>query len=168
VAKLAPITILYDTRERAGLETWLALEPAVTAERATLQTGDYSAVGLSHLVALEYKALGDLAHCCGTDRERFLVQCRRLTNYPVRALIIGRPEAEIHAEAYVSRIKGSSVAGTLMGVSVRYGIPVWFASSQKDAAKRIVWICRKVAQLQAEGFFEQEETTDGRQHVVNE
>ncbi len=54
--------IVIDTREQMPL-----VFRHLSAVRATLQTGDYSVLGLEHLFAVERKSLADLVMCCVGD-----------------------------------------------------------------------------------------------------
>jgi ERCC4-type nuclease len=165
-AKPLPV-IIVDVQEKLPLTRYFNAAE-VQVEVTHLETGDYSVKGATHLLAIERKSLPDLISCTTGERERFMDQMRRLKNYRCKFLIVEADEQDIADGIYDSRVAPASVLGTLMTVQVRWGICVIHALGQKDAARRVSWICRKVAQLQAEGFFEQEETTDGRQHVVNE
>ncbi len=117
--------ILVDTREQAELSPHFD-GAECTYEKATLPTGDYSLKGATHLISIERKSLADLTQCCGKDRERFMEQMARLAAYPHKFLVIERPEAEIHAQAYRSQIKPQSVISTLMAIQDKYGVCVVF------------------------------------------
>ena len=54
----------------------------------TLATGDYSIVGLEHLLAVERKSLDDLLACIGHERDRFKRELQRLRAYRFRMLVI--------------------------------------------------------------------------------
>ncbi|MCC6668976.1 MAG: hypothetical protein IT375_34875 [Polyangiaceae bacterium] len=134
------ITILIDTREQAPLQ----FGEAVRTERATLATGDYSAAGVTDLVALERKSLADLTTCCGRDRERFLAQIQRLRAFPVRGLVIEGDAPSIAAGAYRSQIRPASVIGTLVAICTDHAIPVWLATDAHHAAIIVERILRRV------------------------
>jgi ERCC4-type nuclease len=80
--------ILIDTREKNPLEF-----SGVLTAPATMDAGDYSIKGLSHLVRVERKAFGEFCKCVGSDRERFNKQIKKLRAYPYRIVVIeGWPE----------------------------------------------------------------------------
>ena len=152
-AKVLPV-IIVDQQEKLPLTSFFK-PTEVTVQVAHLETGDYSVAGGTHLLAIERKALNDLLRCTAQDRERFMDQMRRLKNYRCKFLIVEADEQDIADGIYESRVHPASVLGTLMTVQVRWGINVIHANGQADAARRVSWICRKVHQLQAEGFFDE-------------
>lgn len=144
--------ILVDTREQAPLTRYF--DPAlVQVEVASLSTGDYSLRGGSELLAIERKSLPDLLSCVTHDRERWLDQMRRMKNYPSRFLVIEATREQVEAEAYRPNVRSASVINSVLGVSVRWNICVVYCDGPKEAARYVQWICRKVHQLQQEGFF---------------
>lgn len=157
-AKVLPVVIV-DLQEKLPLTPYFKPEE-VTVEVAHLETGDYSVRGATDLLAIERKALNDLLRCTAQDRDRFMDQMRRLKNYRCKFLIVEADEQDIADGIYESRVHPASVLGTLMTVQVRWGINVIHANGQRDAARRVSWICRKVHQLKQEKFFD-EETSDG-------
>jgi ERCC4-type nuclease len=153
-AKVLPVVIV-DLQEKLPLTPYFKPDE-VTVEVAHLETGDYSVKGGTDLLAIERKSLNDLLNCSGNDRERFMDQMRRLKNYRCKFLIVEADEQDIADGIYESRVHPASVLGTLMTVQVRWGINVIHANGQRDAARRVSWICRKVHQLQQEKFFDDE------------
>lgn len=135
------LRILIDTREQAPL-----LFGEVPTERATLPVGDYSAAGVTDLVALERKRVGELAVCCGIDRERFIAQVDRLRAFPVRGLVIEGDLARLASGGYRSRIRPASVVGTLVALSVDLRLPIWFAGDARGAAEIVFRILRRVVE----------------------
>ena len=81
--KIQDLTAIVDTREQTPLD----LAPLKTV-RGTLSTGDYSIVGLEHVVAIERKSRDDLIACVGRERERFDREVKRLLAYHVRSLVV--------------------------------------------------------------------------------
>ena len=108
----------------------------------------------THLLAIERKGLPDLLGCCTHDRERFMDQMRRMKNYPSRFLIVEATREAIEAEAYRPNVRASSVINALLGIGVRWNVCVQYCDGPKEAARMVTWIVRKVAQLQAEGFYD--------------
>ena len=72
-AELSPenVTGIIDSREQTPLD----LSP-LQIVRGTLATGDYSVVGLEHVVAIERKSAEDMLACIGRERERLSSQSR--------------------------------------------------------------------------------------------
>jgi len=123
----------------------LRFSPAVEVEVVTLPVGDYSIRGCTETVALERKRLGELATCCGADRERFLEQLERLRGYPVRALIIEADLDGVLTKSYRSEINPLSVLGTLIKASSDWQIPIWMCGDARNAALVVERMLLRVA-----------------------
>jgi DNA excision repair protein ERCC-4 len=138
--------VLIDSREQAPLR----FSNRVGVEVVTLPVGDYSLRGATELVAIERKRLGELATCCGVERDRFLEQIERQRAYPVRALVIECDADGILGHAYRSEIHPLSVLGTLIKFSSDWQIPVWFAGDARNAALIVErMLCRVAKQVPA-------------------
>jgi len=140
---LSELTILIDTREQ---DPW-KFSPMVQTERVTLSDGDYSIKGYSDQIRIERKSLADLCGTITAGRERFKSECARLQNYFRSWLLIEATIEDVEAECYRSRVKGSSVLGTVLSVCCQYKVVPWFAQSHKGAAHWAEWIFRKHMQL---------------------
>ena len=133
------VTAIIDTRE----QTPLSLAPLRTIVD-TLDCGDYSAVGMTHIVRIERKA-DDLISCCGSDRERFTAQMERLRAFPVRALVIEWTWAEIEMGGWRGKVTPASVRGTLLGI-IEMGIPDITAGGHGRAGElvsRLIYLTAK-------------------------
>ena len=132
-AELKPdqITAVIDTREQLPLD----LSPLRTTT-GTLSTGDYSVLGLEHVVAIERKSLPDLITCVGRDRERFDREVQRMLAYPTRALVVESSWAEIEAGEWRSQIRPSAVIGSLLGW-IAMGVPVLMSGDRRQAGKYV-------------------------------
>ncbi|MCL2012618.1 MAG: hypothetical protein FWG75_07530 [Cystobacterineae bacterium] len=62
------VKILIDTREQCGFTFKHERYTGTEVEVGTLDTGDYSLVGLTDRVAVERKSLADLVACLGRER----------------------------------------------------------------------------------------------------
>jgi DNA excision repair protein ERCC-4 len=129
--KVEDILAIVDKREQRPLD----LSP-LQVVKGTLATGDYSVVGLESVVALERKGLGDMLSCIGTDRERFEREVQRLMSYQVRALVIESTWAELEAGEWRSRVKPTSVIGSLLGWSAM-GLPIVMAGNHCKAGQYV-------------------------------
>jgi len=134
-SKRAPtgLRILVDTREQTP---WRFSE-AVTVERVTLPTGDYSLAGFTDRVAIERKSLADLVMCVGPERERFLDEMRRLRAYDVRAVVVEASVDDVLAHAYRSNTAPQSVIGTTVAIWADYGVPTVWAGDARNAANLV-------------------------------
>ncbi len=121
-------TIIIDTREQCPLEF-----ANVLSEPGTLDTGDYSVRGLTHLVAVERKSLDDLLACCGYERARFKRELQRLRAYRFRLLIVEADQASLEAGVWRSKLQPSHVLGALAAWTAQYQLPVWLAGTHLSA-----------------------------------
>lgn len=100
----AGFTVLVDSREQAPF-TFTGFRGIITRQRnkqteklnlplliptrvVGLTTGDYSIEGQQYRIAVERKSLVDFFGCCGTDRERFEDQLRRLNDLEIAEVVI--------------------------------------------------------------------------------
>jgi len=127
------ITAIIDTREQEPLE----LAPLKTM-RGTLDTADYSVLGLQHIIGVERKSLNDLIGSLSQERERFEREMQRLLAYPVRALVIEADWSTIELKQYRSRMHPNAVMGSLMGL-IAQTIPVVMIGNHQRAG---VWVSR--------------------------
>jgi ERCC4-type nuclease len=130
-ADLAPedVTAVIDSREQCPLD----LSPLRTTV-GTLTTGDYAPLGLESQIIVERKSLDDLVACCGVERARFERELTRMLGYPTRALVVEATWHDIEAGQWRSRIKSSSVLGSLLAW-VGMGIPVLMCGDHQRAGQ---------------------------------
>lgn len=140
-AELRPAEVpgLVDSREQLGY----TLDPLQTAI-ATLDAGDYSVRGLEHHVAVERKSLSDLVGCCGTERERFERELKRLLAYPCRAVVVECTWADLEAGGWRSKLTPQSAAGSVLAW-IGSGVPFLFAGSREAAQRATVRILYSAA-----------------------
>jgi len=134
--------ILVDTRE----QTPLRFSAAVSTQRATLPTGDYSLVGHTDSVAIERKSLPDLVQCVSRERERFLECCERLRGYQLRALVVEASFDDVLAHAYRSQTLPQSVIGTTIALHVDFALPTIWAGNAENAARIVEKMLTRVWQ----------------------
>lgn len=130
-----PLVILRDTREQTPLDPYFS--DAVVVQVVTLETGDYSAAGLSDRVAIERKSLPDLIACVGPERERFMDCARRMKDYEFPLLVVEASIDDVLAGAYRSRTNPQSVIGTTLALHVDYGVPTLWAGDARTAANLV-------------------------------
>jgi DNA excision repair protein ERCC-4 len=130
------VTAVIDTRE--GLPYDLApLKQKRLGEGEGLKTGDYSILGLEHLVSVERKSLADLLGCIGQNRERFDAEMQRLIGYPKRLLLLETSWAEIERGEWRQQVKVEAVIGSILGWQ-RMNIPVELAGDRARAQRHAV------------------------------
>ncbi len=121
--------MVVDTRERTPPKIDLHL-PTV---RGTLQTGDYSVLGLEQLVRVERKSLQDLVMCVGRERERFDRCIERLRHFPLAMLVIESSEAVVSLKQYRGDVEPNAVLGSVHAWRAK-GINIdWAGDSQRAA-----------------------------------
>lgn len=140
-ATLAPESVMaiVDTREQLPLD----LSP-LRSVAGTLDTGDYSAVGLEHVVRIERKSLPDLLGCVGRDRERFDREVQRLLAFPVRVLVIESTWNEVEMGKWRGKITSSQVIGSLLGWQAA-GLSVHMVGDHRRAGVHVARILHTVA-----------------------
>ncbi|MCZ6653575.1 MAG: ERCC4 domain-containing protein, partial [Planctomycetota bacterium] len=105
------------------------------SEPGTLDTGDYSIVGLTHLVAVERKSLDDLLACIGIHRDRFKRELQRLRAFRFRCLVVEASYADLEGGGWRSKIQPSHVLGSLAAWMAQYSLPVMLAGDHESAAR---------------------------------
>ena len=135
-AQLKPeqITAVVDTREQDPL----VLDP-LSSVTGTLATGDYSVVGLEHVVAVERKSQSDLLACVGRERERFDREVQRLLAYPVRTLVVESTWARLESGDWLGKVTPNMVIGSLLGWIAR-GLPILMADDHERAGRYVARI----------------------------
>jgi len=129
------VTVVVDTRE----QTPVIVSPLKSICRG-LPTGDYSVLGLEHVVAVERKSLQDLIQCVGKERERFEKEVQRLLAYPVRALVVEGKWAQIELKQYRGDVHPNAAMGSILGW-VAQGLPVLMVDDHASAGRYISRIC---------------------------
>lgn len=125
------VTACIDTREQLPLE-----DLDLKTVRATLPCGDYSVVGLEHVVAVERKSLQDLVQCVGRERDRFERMLRLMRGYECRVIVVEAPWAAVELKQYRGEVAPEAVIGSVYSWIAR-GITVDFAGDRKRAAKAV-------------------------------
>ena len=124
--------VIVDSREQHPLRF-----DNLPAKVGTLDTGDYSIDGLTHLVAVERKSLDDLLACIGRERDRFKRELQRLRAYRFRLLVIEADAATLESGDWRSTLKPNHVLGSLAAWTAQYGLPVLLAGSHEVAGRFI-------------------------------
>jgi len=119
------LTIVTDTREQNAYEF---RHPTV---RGTLETGDYSIRGFEDRVAIERKSLDDLVGCLkDSQRERFERELRRSRAMDFFGVVLEASLSDLAGGAYRSGMLPASVVQSILALSVRYRVPIYFAENR--------------------------------------
>jgi len=137
----SPLVILQDTRE----QTPWRFSNDCNVQIVTLTEGDYSMQGFSARVRVERKSLADLVGSITTGRERFLDECRRLTAFEFRLLVVESSVEAVLAHAYRSQTNPQSVLGSVIALHVDYGLPCIWAGDARNAANIVERLFRRIA-----------------------
>ena len=141
--KISPVVVI-DSREQTPWQF-----ENLPSELATLDTGDYSIRGLTHLVSVERKSLDDLLGCVGRERDRFKRELQRLRAYRFRCLIIEASYADIERGEWRSKIQPSHVIGSLAAWTAQFSLPVMLAGDHESAARFVEKYLYQAARLVA-------------------
>lgn len=122
--------IVCDTREQ---KPYLFTGPqyeGVEVERAALQTGDYSLVGLESIVAVERKSLDDLIQSMGRARERFEKELARGQALQAFAVVIEGSFLDLRDGNYGPRMWPKAACQSVLALSQRYRVAFLFAGNR--------------------------------------
>ncbi len=123
------VTAIIDNREQLPLD----LSPLRTTP-GTLQTGDYSCLGLEDEIAIERKSMADLISCVGVERERFERELKRLQAFAVRAVIVEATWSDLQAGQWRSKVTATAAVGSVLAW-VGDGIPFLFVGNHHEAGR---------------------------------
>jgi len=123
------VTIVIDQQEKTPWD----MSPFKTLSKH-LVTGDYTILGLEHLICIERKSLADYLGSMGNDRDRFERELKRMLGYETRALIIEATWSDLEAGEWRSKVTPASALGSALGW-IAMGIPVVLAGNAQNAAR---------------------------------
>ena len=139
--------VVVDTREQApfdfgGLRNWIG-----GTARRKLDPGDYSVVGMEHLLRLERKSLTDLITTLMQCRKRFFKECEALARFRHSALLVEATYEDIKSfydDQLCTAAHPNAVSGSLDAVEARFGIPVIYTSQHRPLAteKAASWLSK--------------------------
>ncbi len=126
------LTVLVDSREQRPPP----MDLRMPTEKATLQTGDYSLAGLSHLVRVERKSCADLVMCVGRERDRFERCIERLRHFPLAMLVIESSPSVVELKQYRGEVSPNAVLNSVESWRAK-GINIVWAGNQVEAGRQI-------------------------------
>lgn len=123
---VAPFTIGVDTREQLPYDFASVKNPILpfSVIGATLETGDYTAIGHEAELCVERKSKADAFKSFGDDRERFEREIVRMSAYRFAAVIIEAEWSEIFTEPprHSQRMRPKTILASALAWSQRYGV----------------------------------------------
>ena len=136
--------ILQDTREGTpfNFAPYIA-DGSWTVKVQGLTWGDYSIEGLSDLVVVERKELGDLINCCGGERERFEREIKALRGFKYKCVMIEADLKTIVKGGWRSKVTPSQVLGTIASWRIKYGCDFIYGGNAELAAGETFRTLRK-------------------------
>ena len=137
--------IVHDTREQ---QPYSFDGYAATVEAGTLQTGDYSLLGLHDKIALERKSLADLCGTLTTGRERFIRECERGQGLEYFGLIVESNLEDIRRHNYRSRATPQSLLQSLAAFSIRYSLHIHWCGNRAGGEYMTFSLLQKYLQEQ--------------------
>ncbi len=155
--KPADVVAIIDTREQTPLD----LTP-LRSQVGTLDTGDYSLLGLEHHVRIERKSLPDLIGCVGRERERFDREVQRLLAFEVKVLLIEASWNQIEMGQWRGKVTPKQVEGSLLGW-IASGLQVELIGNHRRAsqfASRILYTVARRRYRELRTLFSAAETNN--------
>lgn len=125
--------ILQDKREQAPFSFDGKGYDGVVVLEATLQTGDYSLVGLNHRVAVERKSLPDLIGSISHGRDRFERELHRARGLDSFMVVVEAPFSSVTTGAYRSRMNPKAATQTIFSFMARFRVSFHFAQNREWA-----------------------------------
>ena len=127
---IAPLPmIIVDTREKRPL-TFRHLK----STRATLQSGDYSAGGLTDVFTVERKTMIDLVITLQRERDRFMRELHRLRGFPSARLLIIGTLAELNHLIAAGYTRLRLIEHNLLSIEERFQLPIHRVDTPEQAA----------------------------------
>lgn len=121
--------VIIDTREQTPLAfTHLSFTTG------TLQSGDYSAVGLEEVFCVERKTVADLAGSLTRERVRFMKEMHRLRGFHNAYLLIIGSELETASLVAKGRANVKQIHNSLLAIQARYGVHIVWVNTPEEAA----------------------------------
>lgn len=117
------LVFVVDSRERRPYR----LEPSRVQ---ALATGDYSVAGLEDRIAIERKEIDDLIGCLTRDRERFTRELDRGAAMDYFALVVEASLEDLAAGRYKSQMSVKSAVQSILAMSIKFRMPVWFVHNR--------------------------------------
>jgi len=138
---MEPYTIIVDTREQKPL--WKASTKSQPTVVAKLDTGDYSILGCSKEISIEYKAPGDIFGTLTVGHARFKRELERAKSLDYFAIVISATYTSIRDKKfegghYITKMKGLLITKILATLEVKYPwVRVHYVVDRREAKSLI-------------------------------
>lgn len=137
MSKLPPFVIAIDSREQ---RPYSFPHPSVTT---TLPTGDYSIIGLEHLVAIERKSKQDAFGTIGKGRARFTRELERMAEMERATIVIECTMAQFLKPPPYTRMHPRAALNSLIAWWIKYGVSYQFPGNRLFAQTLTLRILEK-------------------------
>lgn len=121
--------LIIDTREQTPLEF-----THLFSLTGSLQSGDYSILGLEESFCVERKTIADLAQSLTRERARFMREMHRLRGFSNAYLLIIGTDLETSSLVARGRANIKQIQNSLIAIQARYGVHVVWVDTPKEAA----------------------------------
>lgn len=122
------VTVIVDSREQLPY----SLQPLQSVP-GSLQSGDYSLLGMERDVAIERKSVGDLIGCMtGEGRLRFLRELERLQGIRHAAVVVEGSWQHLVEGQYRSNLNPKSATNSVTSWISKFSVPFAFVGSRED------------------------------------
>lgn len=142
----APFTVAVDSREQAAFSFvgFMCDAPhkdrplLIPIQTATLQTGDYSVIGMESLVSIERKSVADFVSTISGDRERFERELVRMQQMQFSAVIVEGDWDSIanRLQERSSKVSMKSIYRSVMAFEMDYIKTHWKFCKTRNMAER--------------------------------
>jgi DNA excision repair protein ERCC-4 len=141
--------LVVDTREQDAL--FKRPVKGLVMVRDTIPAGDYSVRGFESEIVIERKSINDLYGSMFSDWDRESKKLLKIAEYRRKWLLIEGREDEVLQFQQFSTVHPNSMRGRLVSIQVRLGIPIYYASTRKDAERFVLDILTKYYRVKREG-----------------
>jgi ERCC4-type nuclease len=138
--------LTIDTREQKPIKVCNSIPVTV----ATLQTGDVSVTGMEQLFTVDRKSLDDFAQCITRHRDgRFARLLERMSAMDFAAFVVEASLEDVHRRRYRTQVEPSTILSTAASITIKYGVPVYFAGGAFEGHDLIVRFARAYWKINA-------------------
>ena len=125
-----PFTVKIDTREQLPY-LFQHIKPIVPTEFGTLQSGDYSIVGMENRIAIERKSVNDFYGSITRGRRHLEAEFQRMEQMNFSAIIVeGQLKSIFDPILYGRKVTPQAIRATIAAWSIKYKTRWFFVPSR--------------------------------------
>ncbi|OGP90114.1 MAG: hypothetical protein A2157_17400 [Deltaproteobacteria bacterium RBG_16_47_11] len=118
--------MVIDSQEHMGYKFQRFTNWFAGTVRRRLKVGDYTLLGMEEEVAVERKTIQDLVNSIIQDREDFIENCERLSEFKKKCLVVEGSLSSVKTPYEDSKAHPNAVLGSLLAAQERWELPVYF------------------------------------------